>query len=117
MVSQRRRFSLDYFKSKQHCELKGHIHYTKSFPVILLTTKDNSHSWRFKAVISFLYVQVFQVCIHCIVVYMHVEQPLPKKKESKEWHDFTISFASVCIVTRQQNLRHYDLTTIEKKSI
>ena len=98
--------TITYFKSKQHSELRSHIHFTKSIPVILLTTKDNSHSWRFNAVIFFLYVQVFQVCIHCIVVYMHVEQPL-QKKESKEWHDFTILFASVCTVTRQQNLWHY----------
>ena len=57
---------------------------TKPIPVILLTKKDNSHSWRFNAVMFFLCVQVFQVYIHCIVVYMHVEQPLPKKKKRKK---------------------------------
>ena len=36
---------------------------------------------------------------------MHVEQPLQKKKK-KEWHDFTILFASICTVTPQQN---YDI--------
>ena len=117
MVSWRKPFSLVYFKSKQHSELRSHIYFTKSIPVILLTTKDNSHSWRFNAVIFFLCVQVFQVCIHCIVVNVHVEQPLQKERKSKEWHDFTILFVSVCTGTRQQNLWHYDPTRIENESM
>ena len=103
MISGRRRFSMVYFKSKKHSELRDQMHFTKPIPVILLTKKDNSHSWWFNAVIFFLCVEVFQVCIHCIVVYMHVEQPLQKKKK---WHAFKILFASVCTVTRQQN---YDM--------
>ena len=98
MISGRKHFSLLYFKSEKHAELRDHIHFTKPIPVILLTKTDNSHSWRFNAVIFLLCVQVFQVCIHCIVVYMHVEQPLRKKR--KEWHDFTILFALVCTITR-----------------
>ena len=46
-----------------------------------------------------LCVQVFQVCIQCIVVYERVEQNLQKKKE---WYDLMILFTSVCTVTRQK---------------
>ena len=62
--------------------LKDHIHLTKNTPLILMTKKGYNHSWRFTAVILLLCVQVFQVCIQCIVVYVHVEQNLQKEKRT-----------------------------------
>ena len=56
---------------------------------------------RFNGVIFLLCVQVFHVCIQCIVVHVHVEQSL--QKEKKERHDFMILFASVCTATPPKN--------------